>query len=115
MDAGGEKTIGPRRELTEEMRTRAGVDIYYQYSSLGFLKYAKEYLGTEIKPQSLAQVRDVNRRAQNIRRRMLGSQAVEIIFRWVKQLHPKGTVEIKTGYPDIIVLGRDGRLQSYEV
>lgn len=54
----GEKNLGPRPELTQEIKSRAGVDSFYMYNSERFMGYAQKYLGIEIPEESIKQVRD---------------------------------------------------------
>lgn len=44
-DSGGRKTIGPRPELVEEMRSKGGTSQFHMYNSEQFMKFAQEYLG----------------------------------------------------------------------
>ena len=55
----GEKQIGPRPELIEEIRREAGTEHFYMYNSDRFMKYAKEYLGVDISEKSIEQVKDL--------------------------------------------------------
>ncbi|MCU1328347.1 MAG: hypothetical protein JWN34_3717 [Bryobacterales bacterium] len=111
----GTRIISPRRELVEEMRARAGVDYYFQYSSGDFLKYAPEYLGTAVNPDSVEQVREVTKRSEAVRLRQRGSHAVDTVFDWISQLRPKDVVEMSAGYPDILVMDQHGRPSGFEV
>jgi len=116
VESRGKKTIGPRRELIEEIRKRAGVDVFYMYSSEGFLTYAKEYLGTELKAASIHQVRDVSRRARNPRQmKIMGRHAVDTVIRWLKTLFGDEQVVSQPGYPDIIVNRQGGKVLGFEV
>lgn len=55
----GEKQIGPRPELIEEICREAGTEHFYMYNSERFMKYASEYLGVQINKKSIGQVKDL--------------------------------------------------------
>ncbi len=59
VDSQGSKTIGPRPELVNEIRSEAGVSLFYMYTSASFLKNAQQYLKMEIGAESIEQVRDI--------------------------------------------------------
>lgn len=46
--AKGDRTIGPRQELVEEMKNKAQTDLL-MYSSISFLKYGNSYFDVEVK------------------------------------------------------------------
>jgi len=58
VESRGEKKIGPRPELVEEIKSKAEVTLFFMYNSEHFMEYAKQYLGIKIKEESIAQVRD---------------------------------------------------------
>jgi len=87
LDSKGKKTIGPRPELIEELRSEADVDAFYMYSSERFLSYAREYLGVHVKEESITQVRE----SKPIRRSIPNKQnsTAEIAVRaWLEGIHP---------------------------
>ncbi len=51
------ETIGPRVELVEEIRKKAGVSLFYMYNSDSFLTYAREYIGSKIEESSIDELR----------------------------------------------------------
>jgi hypothetical protein len=117
VDSKGKKTIGPRPELVEEMRRRGGVSGFHMYTSERFLKYAKDFLGTQIKVESIQQVRDV--RSQRITQSIpmfsddrRGLDAVEV---WLKSRYVGDDVSRGPGRPDFLVLRRDGTSLGFEV
>lgn len=60
VDSQGKKTIGPRPELVEEIKSKADVNIFYMYNTGRFLKYAQYHLKAEVKPDSISEVRDIH-------------------------------------------------------
>jgi hypothetical protein len=52
------KTIGPRPELRREALDVAGVD-FYMYNTERFLQSARDYLGSEVTDEAIAEARDV--------------------------------------------------------
>ena len=59
VEAKGKKTIGPRPELVEEISSKAGVTLFYMYNPERFLEFAKQYLGAQVEPESIDQVREI--------------------------------------------------------
>lgn len=62
--AKGPKTIGPRPELKEEIRRKAGVEHFHMYRSEQFLEYSKHYLGTQVAQETIDEVRLATERAR---------------------------------------------------
>jgi hypothetical protein len=58
----GKKRIGPRPELVDELSRKSGSKGFYMYTSELFLQHANEYLGAQVRQQSIEQVRDVAQR-----------------------------------------------------
>ena len=55
----GEKTIGPRPELVQEIFSEGKIENFYMYNSDRFLHYAKEYLKIDVSDKTIDQVRDI--------------------------------------------------------
>jgi len=55
----GNKTIGPRPELVDEITSEAGVESFFMYSSLRFMELAKSYLQIQVQQKSIEQVRNI--------------------------------------------------------
>src|SRR5207237_2079499 len=53
------KRIGARPELAGEMREVAKVELFYLYEPAAFLKYAKAFLGADVRETSIAEVQEV--------------------------------------------------------
>lgn len=58
-DSSGKKTIGPRPELVEEMRTEALIDLFMMYKTSGFLIAASETLKVEIDKGSVTDANNI--------------------------------------------------------
>jgi hypothetical protein len=115
VDSKGKKTLGPRPELVEEIRRRAGVEIFYMYSSEGFLSYARDYLGTTVKPDSISQVRNVSKQSAWRARKEIGAQVTELVYRWLQTRYPADQIIRQSGYPDFLVRLTDARVIGFEV
>jgi PIN like domain len=59
------KTIGPRPEIIEEMRSKGGV-AFYLYNVSQFMKYAKEFLGIQVQQIAIDEVRDVEQQDKTL-------------------------------------------------
>jgi len=114
------KTIGPRPELVEEIRGRAGVSLFYMYSSARFLEFAEQYLGVKVKGESIDQVREISQL-----RRMypaLGAgpgaeyyRAEEAVLSWLTILYPDSEIVVTERFPDFVVTHKDGTRMGFEV
>ncbi len=58
VDSMGRKTIGPRPELVAEIKSKAGVLLFYMYNLEHFMQRAEQHLGIEVEKESIEQVRD---------------------------------------------------------
>jgi PIN like domain len=56
----GNKTIGPRPELVEEIKAKAGVD-FYIYSSDRFMQFAHKYLNQTVEKSAIEEVKEVRK------------------------------------------------------
>ena len=84
-DSRGNKKIGPRPELMEEISMKAGTSLFYMYNSEHFLELAKKYFGAKIDKKTLDQIRDIIRTNRANRRRRLTPeqmQEVEEMIEW---------------------------------
>jgi len=59
VESKGKRTIGPRPELVEEIRTKAGVASFYMYNSESLMELATTYLGVKVEKESIERVRDL--------------------------------------------------------
>lgn len=57
------KTIGPRPELIEEMRSKAGA-AFYMYNVGEFMRYAKEYLGIRIGQKAIDEAVEIGKKQE---------------------------------------------------
>lgn len=116
----GKKTIGPRPELVGEITSKGGVEQFYMYNSERFMTFAKTYLGIQVKPESITQVRDVTRlrQAESHKEFMALVMAAEQAFlEWLKASYPRDEiVENRHGFPDFIRVDRDSETRiGYEL
>ena len=59
VDSKGKKTIGPRPELVAEIYAKAPVSQFYMYNSQRFMQFAADYLGIDVREESIRQVHDI--------------------------------------------------------
>jgi hypothetical protein len=117
VDAQGKKRIGPRPELSEEIRRRAGVSVFYMYNSEQLVRWSTEYLSVNVQNASIEQIREVRQvgrnRAAAVRDRVRDETAV---MNWVSTVHEGLTATRETyGFPDIIVETQGGGRVGYEI
>ena len=119
----GKKTIGPRPELIDEIKSKAGVSSFYMYNSERFMQFAWKHLRIQVKAESIDQVRDVaqaGRPEVRLRTRLIPQIHREVqraVLGWVQNLHPGDEVLVNEhGFPDFIVTRTiDGARLGYEV
>ena len=117
-DSNGEKTLGVRPELVEEIKQKAGVTLFYMYSSRRFIERAKSQLKVEVKDKSIEQIRDINRLAKN--RQVLQKEALALhaVIRWIERngylvVPYRGIVD---GNLDIIAIDSDTKARiGYDI
>lgn len=120
VSSGGDKRLGPRPELAQEIASEAGVSQFYMYNSERFLTFAQRFLNISVRKTSVDQVRDVARLSEREvqPRRFLGTgelAAVEqAVLDWLKSLYPSSIVE-NHRFPDFVVVDETGARQGYEV
>lgn len=100
----GGKQIGPRIELIDEIRTKAGVKFFHMYNSVRFLTYAKKQFGIEIREASIEQVREITNRSRNLDlQRKRGRLIVEAVVDWVTLRHPNDKIiHEEHVFPDVV-------------
>jgi hypothetical protein len=65
------KTIGPRPELVDEIKAKAGVD-FYIYSSDRFMEFARKYLNQSVEKSAIEEVKEVRKSSAEALHVMLG-------------------------------------------
>lgn len=112
----GTKTIGPRPELIEEAKLIGGIDTFIMYNPGGFLRYAKDFLKTEISETTIEDVRDTSK--ENQKRKLTTHQIFEKIRKAKKPFRDWalswGGEEIQSDDIDLVV-ENNGNNHAYEV
>lgn len=120
------KTIGPRPELRKEIRSIAGVETFWMYTSEKFLENAKTFAEATVSEEAVSDVqyvtRDVARyvfnpaiatgRNKETSSFRLQAQVQVAVFNWLA--HRYEDVEINMGFPDFLVNG-EGGMQGFDV
>jgi hypothetical protein len=83
------KTLGPRPELIEEIRSKAGV-AFYMYNASQFLIYAKEFLGFSVEQKAIDEVADVSQRDSAVL--YLGHVVEEAVQDWLESRYPQSQI-----------------------
>lgn len=125
VDSQGEKRIGPRPELIQEISTEAGVNYFYMYGSEQFLKYANEYLGAQVKQESIEQIHKVSTAYEAEMGKLLAQEyespaialiAEKAVAQWLSEAFPDSRIGSQVDSVDIVREGRDGAIfAGYEV
>ncbi|MBP0029401.1 MAG: hypothetical protein J7529_13535 [Roseofilum sp. Guam] len=96
------KTIGPRRELIQEINreTDGKIQKFHMYKAELFLIHAKEYLGLDIKDESIKQVRNITNKVSRQRSRnresVLDTIDYKAVYSWLKNKYIGCLVEKNT-------------------
>ncbi len=103
IDSNGEKTIGVRPELTDELSREAGVERFFVYKTDGFLRHANEKLNTEVTREAIEEVREVSvaRRFGLRDHRQLAKTSERAVFKWLENKFPD-LEENQGEFPDFI-------------
>lgn len=118
IDSDGPKTIGPRPELIEEARVRAGIEVLLMYNPEGFLKYAKKFLAAPVSEETLKEVRDVSttrllRYVRPFELHEMAYQAERAVWHWLEGRFDKVQAN-RIGFPDFVA-ERAGKKFGFEV
>lgn len=119
VDSGGNRKIGPRPELTDEITREGGVESFFMYNSEQFLRRSSEFLKVQVPEESISQVRDIRSAARSrhediIRQRQMSEYAVG---EWLRRQFPTGNIVVEDrGFPDFVVSFDDrGSTLGFEV
>lgn len=109
------RTIGPRPELVDEIKREAGVDAFYMYDSARFLKFAKEFLGAEIKQDSIQQVSDIAKeRYENSQRRAFARheshRLLSMVQEWLERELWHGHLKAQGTFPGLVGVKRGSKV-----
>lgn len=101
-DSQGEKIIGPRPELIDEIMTISGVEQFYMYKTDQFLKYANQYVGADIKPETVKQARDISTIVSLDDVRQAAILVEKAVKEWLMETFPDWNIECQRMFPDFI-------------
>jgi hypothetical protein len=112
------KTVGPRPELLDELRSKANVEQFYMYNPDRFMQFAKDFLNIEIDDKSINQARDIsdywselnlwqkNRNPsfhffrKTLQPRQFGGNLINRLFlKWLNERYPDDLVREIKDYP----------------
>jgi hypothetical protein len=115
----GKKTIGPRPELIEELKTKGEIEYFYMYNSERFMIFAKQYLGIEVKEESINQVRNValiNRRESHREIIDTAYKVEKAVLKWLKSSYPTDKIIENQRFPDLIRIDHENDFRiGYEI
>jgi hypothetical protein len=116
VESNGEKTIGPRPELVEEMCEKTGVKDFYIYTSERFLYYARQYLDLKVRDQSIDEVRSV-RQSQAARGWPYGfsGDAVDAAYFWLNSRYGGLTTRLNVDEWEITYEDVNGIVAGYQI
>lgn len=101
----GKKKLGPRPELTEELR-RNGAEAFHMYDLERFLRYAKESINAGISSQTLMAVQEVSEARQGVASVHLpgvGSQSIVMaVLRWLETRNPGDSIRAN-GHSGLVI------------
>jgi hypothetical protein len=114
VESKGQKTIGPRIELSEEIRATAGVTNFAMYSSERFMQSAKHYLGVDVDQSSIDELGEVREEAADREHIKYGILVENAIARWISTTLKGRILERGNEFPDFRLRGKDGSIVGCE-
>lgn len=113
----GNKTIGARPELVEELMRESDVQLFKMYTSEQFLEYAKEHQGADVSDESIEHVREISRLAPpSGTLGILGTQVEDAFMKWLELEHADDDLILHAGFPDVVAVDAgDGTGTGYEL
>ncbi len=112
------KTLGPRPELITEISSKAKVS-FYMYNSSQFMKFAKDFLGLQVKQEAINEVRDVSQQGSYKRNTIIrrGFQALDAVQLWLETTYPQYKIveEPRDIGVDFLLIGQDETRIGVEV
>lgn len=120
VDSQGEKRIGPKPELVEEINREGKVDFFYMYNSEQFLQFSKQYLKADVSDESINQVREIRltstSRLSFADMQRFAFTAEEAVFEWLQSRYPSSQImPNRIGFPDFIVCEEHNHKIGFEV
>ena len=108
------ETLGPRPELITEISSKAKVS-FYMYNASQFMKFAKDFLGLQVKQEAINEVRDVSQQdmlSGSYKRRTIirrAFQAEDAVLSWLKTTYPQYKIveEPRDIGIDYLLIGQD--------
>ena len=113
----GQKTIGPRSELVEEIKREGGVSSFYAYYPDRFLEYAQKHLHVRITPASLQHIREISKPVFiSDSPWTCGSPELDAVYEWIHNRHLNSQISQNAEVgPELEVTTIHGERIGYEV
>jgi hypothetical protein len=111
----GKKIIGPRPELTEEIRRDGNVENFYIYNSERFMQSASSFLGITVPQESINQIGDIRKLFKESGQEGLSLLVEDAVHRWLLNQFPGATVTRNEGFPDFRIDLKNGGVTGYDV
>lgn len=114
VESEGEKTLGPRPELVEELKREAEVENFYIYNSGRFLEHAREFLQVAVSDASIEQANEIakssGRKAGRHRSNVDEDLVLHAVGNWVLSRYGDGSIRVTESgnWLDFVVVEPDG-------
>lgn len=118
--SGGEKTLGPRRELVEEINLKAGVSSFHMYNTERLLLFAQDYFSVQVSQETIDHVRDISHVRSQGALYVVYEEKVklvkEAVLSWLEELYFEDYIILNDNFPDFIITSAStGKRLGYEV
>jgi len=118
VDSEGQKRIGPRAELKEEMHRESGVHFFHIYGPDSFLEGMNQYKHAGINPDSVSEAREISEeRLRTFESMSSRATALEAVAQWLRETHSAdGSIFTRSVFPDVLRLSSGQVVEGgYEV
>ncbi|AHB14245.1 PIN-like domain-containing protein [Dehalococcoides mccartyi] len=135
VDSDGKKTIGPKPFLVNEIHRKSNVKLFYMYTTEQFIKYAKEKLQFQVKPESIKQIKEATDKKipfviepsgipstlkigvptiRDILSEDVENSLKRNVFDWLVSTFPCDNITDNTSHFDIVRISSDDHIFGYD-
>lgn len=117
VESNGQKTIGARPELKDEILHKAEVDNFHIYNTAGFLRYAKELLDAQVTKETIEEVSEISDERQEVMQfcSEFDSSIKRAVYEWLAHHFPPLKHNRHGGKGFDLLASRDGKKFGFKI